>query len=300
MRRCRFASIAVAVMLVAFALPGEVSAQNWFSRRDLQPRGPKTLASWNGAEHEEEEESDVVERIITDRPHIAEAATTVGLGRVQIETGYTYYLDNSNGSRVQTHSFAEPLFRLGLFREWFELRLQYNYLIEQTDDPTGRTFRSGSDDLYVGAKIALAEQSGLLPELTIFPQMRVPSGHRVHSANSVLPGMNFVYAWHVTDRFEIECNTQVNRRRDDGIDHFYTELLQTVNLEYDVAEKLMVFNEFVLFSPVGAQAANVEWYVHPGLHYFFLPNLQLDIHAAVGLNAASDDFFGGSGLSWRW
>ena len=62
----------------------------------------------------------------------------------------------------------------------------------------------------------------------------------------------------------------------------------------------MVFNEFVVFSPVGSLAANVEWYTHPGLHYFIMPNLQLDFHAAVGLNRAADDLFGGSGLSWRW
>ncbi len=297
----RLVAIAVLSLVLEFLVAADVGAQRWFGPRDLQPTGPKTLLEWRSAEPtEEESESDVVERIITDRPHVAEAASLVGLGRVQVETGYTFFLDNSGGSQVQTHSFPEPLFRIGMFREWFEFRLQYNYLIESTSGAGGSGLRRGSDDLYVGAKIALAEQSGIFPEFTIFPQMRVPVGHRVYSANAVLPGMNFAYAWMVTDKLEIEANTQVNKRRDDGIDHFYTEILQTVNFEYDLHEKIMVFNEFVLFSPVGAELASVEWYVHPGVHYFLMPNLQLDFHAGLGLNAAADDFFGGSGLSWRW
>ena len=283
-------------LLIALEATG--AAQHAIGPSDFRPRGPKTLLSWNVDVGEELAEAN--ERIITDRPHIAEAATTVGLGRLQVETGYTYFLDRDGAARVETHSFPEPLFRLGIFREWFEFRIQYNYFIQQTDDALGRTILRGSDDLYLGAKVALTEQAGILPELTIFPQMRVPSGHPSFSAGEVLPGVNFVYAWMVTDSLELECNTQVNRRRDDGLDHFYTEVLQTVNFELDVGEKFMVFNEFVLFSPVGAMAANVEWYTHPGIHYFILPNLQLDLHAAVGLNRAADDLFGGTGLSWRW
>ena len=224
----------------------------------------------------------------------------MGLGRVQIETGYTYYLDNAAGARVQTQSFPEPLFRIGLFREWFEFRVQYNYLHEQTDAGATRSLVEGSDDLYLGAKVALVEQAGILPELTIFPQMRVPSGAPQISAGEVLPGMNFVYAWRVGERFEIECNTNVNKRRDPNRGGFYTEYLQTFNFEYDLAERIMLFNEFVIFSPVGSQAVPGQAYSHAGIHYFLLPNLQFDVHAAVGLNGAADDFFGGSGVSARW
>lgn len=274
-----------------------------FSPRDLEPRGPKTLLSWSNANEEDEGEGEeeVYEgRIITDRPHVAEAASLVGLGRIQIETGYTYFLDRSGGTQVQTHSFPEPLFRIGMFREWFEFRFAYNYLIEQTNDFRGRTVQSGSDDIYVGAKVALAEQSGIFPQLTIFPQMRVPSGSPAFTSRQVLPGMNFAYAWEITKHLELECNTQVNRRRDDDIDHFYVQILQTINFEFSINQKVMVFHEFILVEPCGALAALPEYYVHPGLHYFIRPNLQLDFHAAVGLNRNAANFFGGSGLSWRW
>ena len=263
-------------------------------------RQPRKLLTWFDDAGEAGEENLYGDRIITDRPHLAEAASTVGLGRVQVENGYTFYLDGSGGTTVQTHSFPETLLRVGLFQEWFEFRVQYNYLDEQITGPGGSGSLQGSDDLYLGAKVALTDQSGILPEVTIFPQMRVPTGSPDISSDEVLPGMNFVYAWRVTERFEIEGNTNVNRRRSPGLDHYYTEYLQTFNFEYDLAERIMLFNEFVIFAPSGGIGVPTQAYSHGGLHYFLLPNLQIDVHAAVGLNAAADDMFGGAGLSWRW
>ncbi len=286
-------------ILAWLALVCTADAQYFFSRRDMGARGPKTLLQWsNSVESEGPEEENL--RIITDRPHFAEAASLVGLGRVQVETGYSYFREANSGTTVQKHSFPEPLFRIGMFQEWFEFRFAYNYLIEETVDLTGRNVLRGSDDIYIGAKIALTEQSGILPEFTIFPQMRVPSGHPNFTAGEVLPGMNFAYAWMITEKLELEVNTVLNRRRDDGLDHYYVELFQPINFEYNLHEKLMVFNEFILISPVGALNASCQYYQHAGFHFFILPNLQLDIHVGVGLNRAADDFFGGNGLSWRW
>jgi hypothetical protein len=240
------------------------------------------------------------DRIVTDRPHLAEAASTVGLGRVQVETGYTYFLDNAAGATSQLHSFPETLVRAGVFQEWFELRVQYNSFAESVAGPAGRFTGAGSDDLYLGAKVGLAAQAGILPELTIFPQMKVPTGSPGYTADEVLPGMNFVYAWRVGERTEIECNTNVNRRRNPDAPGFYTEYLQTFNFEYDLGPRVMLFNEFVIFAQVGGVGVPQQAYSHGGLHWFLMPNLQIDIHAAVGLNEAAADFFGGSGLSWRW
>ncbi len=263
---------------------------------------PKKLLSYNydGGDDGGGEEGLYGDRIVTDRPHLAEAASTVGLGRVQVETGYTYYLDHAAGTTSQLHSFPETLVRAGLFQEWFEFRVQYNSFAESASGPAGSFTAAGSDDLYLGAKVALAAQAGLLPELTIFPQMKVPTGSPAYSADEVLPGMNFVYAWRVGERTEIEVNTNVNRRRNPDAPGYYTEYLQTFNFEYDVGPRVMLFNEFVIFAQAGGVGVPQQAYSHGGLHWFLLPNLQLDIHAAVGLNEAAADFFGGSGLSWRW
>lgn len=178
----------------------------------------------------------------------------VGLGRIQIETGYSSYFDEEGGTRAVPHSFPETLVRAGVFREWFEFRFGWNYFGELTNDNGAKSKAWGSDDIYLGAKVALAEQAGVLPEFTVFPQMRVPTGSSQFTAGEVLPGMNFAYAWMLTDKLELEANTNVNRRHDD-VGHYYTEFLQTIHFEYDITEKVMLSNEFILLSPEGAISA---------------------------------------------
>lgn len=285
----------LAALLVAWSAAGP-------PQRLLAEERPNKLLSYmyDGSDDRGGEEGLYGDRIVTDRPHLAEAASTVGLGRVQFENGYTYFVDGSAGTTQQLHSFPESLVRIGLFQEWFEFRVQYNSFDESVVGPAGSFNAAGSDDLYLGSKVALAAQAGILPELTIFPQMKVPTGSPAYTADEVLPGMNFVYAWRVSERIEIEGNTNVNRRRNPEAAGYYTEYLQTFNFEYDFGPHVMLFNEFVIFAQSGAVGVPQQAYSHGGLHWFLLPNLQIDFHAAVGLNEAAADFFGGSGLSWRW
>jgi len=217
-----------------------------------------------------------------------------------LETGYSFFRDNDHGTVVQTHSFGEPLLRTGVFAEWFEFRLGYNYLVEQTLLPRSQQARlSGSDDIYVGAKLALTEQSGMLPEMAIFPQARIPTGSAAFTNSQLLPGFNFVYSWKLNDWLELECNTQLNRRRDDSL-HFYTEFIQTVNFEYELTDRIGAFTEWFCFVPSGAVTAQTQHYFHGGFVYFVTKNIQLDIHSAVGLNQAADDLaFTGVGISIR-
>ena len=261
---------------------------------------PKTLFRWAIAAGEQQDHGEHEDRIVTDRPHFCEASSLVGLGRVQLETGYSYFRDDDHGTRVQTHSIGEPLLRAGVFAEWFEFRLGYNYLVEPTRPAIGAPSRlSGSDDLYVAAKLALTEQAGWLPEMAIFPQMRVPSGSSAFTSGQVLPGFNFAYSWKFNDWLELECNTQLNRRRDDA-NQFYTEFIQAVNFEYELTHRLGAFTEWFCFVPTGVSVAQTQHYFHTGFVYFVNNNIQLDIHSAIGLNRAADDLaFTGVGFSIR-
>ena len=292
-RHFRIVRLAAIVFAFAVSLPcRSVVAQDF--------KSAKTLFGWSLAP-EKDDDAEHEDKIVTDRPHFSEASNLVGLGRVQIETGYSYFRDNDKGTITQTHSFGEPLLRAGLFAEWFEFRLGYTYLVEQTKVPGGPSTRfSGSDDLYVGAKLALTEQSGWLPEMAIFPQARVPTGSSAFTSSQVLPGFNFAYSWVITDWLELECNTQLNRRRDDS-NHYYTEFIQTVNFEYELTERIGAFTEWIVFIPSGALTAETQHYFHGGFVYFVTNHIQLDIHSAVGLNrAAADLAFTGAGFSIKY
>ena len=111
-RRAHVALIAIAFIAACGDArgPGRVAAAE----------RPKKLLSYeyDGGDDRGGEEGLYGDRIVTDRPHIAEAASTVGLGRVQVENGYTLYVDDSAGTNTQLHSYPETLVRAGLFQEW--------------------------------------------------------------------------------------------------------------------------------------------------------------------------------------
>jgi hypothetical protein len=262
-------------------------------------RFSKTLFRWTG--QAPNYETGGPPAMITDRPHFSEASNLVGLGRVQVETGYTIGYDRSGTTSVQSQSFGEPLVRVGLFAEWFEFRIADTYVTEQVrDTATGNSHYRGLDDLYLGAKVALTEQMGVLPEIAIFPQMRVPSGADHFSSQRVLPGYNLAYSWMLNDWIELECNSQMNRRLDDA-GHYYVEVIQTANLEYELTEKLNAFTEWFVFTPCGAVAAQTQHYFHGGFWYLVTPNMQFDIHAGFGVSQASDDLgYTGGGFSFRY
>jgi hypothetical protein len=303
--RFRKTSIGALALACSFVAPTLAAAQTFFSPAldsTAAESRPKTLFAWSVAEAspDADDDGESADRIVTDRPHFSEASSLVGLGTVQLEMGYSLFQDRSGGVLTQTHSFGEPLLRMGLFADWFEFRLGYTYLGELIDGSLGRTWHSGSDDLYVAAKLALAEQAGWFPEMAIFPQLRVPSGSQAFTAGEVLPGFNLAYSWKLNSWIELEANTQLNRRRDAG-EHFYTEFIQTINFEYDLATRLGAFTEWIVFAPSGALINPTEHYFHAGFVYFLTQDIQLDVHSAVGLNAAATNLaFTGVGISIRW
>lgn len=267
---------------------------------DAEPERPDSLFEWRIGDSDWESPGIERDRLITDRPHISEATALVGLGRAQLETGYSYFRDGQGGLTTQTHSYPEALLRMGLFAEWFELRLGYNYL-SQTEQFGGGPVNSirGSDDMLLASKIAFAKQRGILPDLTIFPQLKLPTGSPGITAGECLPGVNIAYSWAITKFIELECNSVFNRRLE-STGHFYVEYLQTANVEYDLGDKLMAFTEYLLFTPVSALDAQHQHYFHYGLHFFVTPDFQIDVHSAVGLNEAATDLaFTGVGLSYR-
>lgn len=298
-RELRLALIAiVAVLLCQQMVVGQEQSDSVYFQQDAMEtlRDRESLFRWSS----DPWESPAVEydRLTTDRPHLAEATSLVGRGHAQLETGFSYSNDLSNGVRTQSYSFPEPLLRLGVLAEWFELRLGWNYLVSNQNPTLGAANTDdGSEDMYIGAKIALFKQHGWLPDFTVFPQMNVPSGSNVYSADAVLPGVNLAYSWAVNRLIELECNTVLSRQRDAARD-FYFEVFQTVNLEWDLGERWMGFTEYVLFHPNDSTVVTDQHYFHYGLHYFVTPKVQIDVHHAVGLNGAAADLaFTGIGLS---
>lgn len=291
--------------------------------------GPKVLFEWaekkpkegndqsnegNGSKKAQDEETK--DEIVTDRPDFTEASSTVGKGRVQLESGYTFFRDRSNGERFQSHSYPEALFRVGVFADWLELRLGQNFSNEQTELPDGsRVQANGANDLYLGVKLGLTEQKEWRPEAALVLQMTAPSGSPDLSAHEVLPGANLLYGWDITNRLSVGASSQTNRARSEfeipsfmGLEpvvtskHSYLLLAQSLTVNYALTPKLVSYTEWFAFFPHSAMGPDIgpEHYLDGGFSYKVTPDSQLDIRAGVGLNQRATDFFAGSGFAIRY
>jgi hypothetical protein len=240
------------------------------------------------------------EPLITDRPDFTEASVTVGQGVAQLETGYTYFSDDDGATSQRTHAAPEALLRVGMFAEWFEWRIAYNYFEETTSETgVGRSTINGSDDLYLGIKLALTGQSGILPEMALMPQMRVPSGSSEFSAGETLAGLNWLYGWDLNDWIATGGSTQFNRRLDDVTIRPYTEWAQSWTINYSLTDWMGGYTEWFCLAPDGADTNHCENYFDGGLTFLITNNVQFDCRAGVGLNEAAVDMFAGVGLSIR-
>ena len=305
--------------LVAFFLTACCWALSPLSAPAQEPfRQAKTLFRWS-TEGPEREEDDGPDQIQTDRPDFTEASTTVGRGRIQLESGYTFVLEREGDVDVSTHSYPEMLWRVGLFAEWFEFRIGQNFIAERSRGADGSlSTLDGAEDTYLGVKLALTEQSGWLPEMAIVPQMTVPTGVNGITAEETLPGVNWLYGWDVTEHFAMGGSTQINRAAGvalipappafgnapllSSIEHSYLEFAQSWTLNYGLSDNLGAYTEWFVIVPHSSLDPEIgpEHYLNGGFTYLLADNVQLDIRSGFGLNREADNFFGGAGFSFRY
>jgi len=242
---------------------------------------------------------DLDEPLVTDRPDFTEASTTVGLGVAQLEFGYTYIYDSSGGVSTHTQSLGEPLLRVGILAEWLEFRIAAFPTTDRTITQGISETAFGTDDLYLGFKIALTPQEGILPEMAIIPQMNIPLDNSTHRSGSVEPGLNWIYAWEINDLISTAGSTQGNRRID-GSGNAYLEMAQSWTIGYTLCDKVGAYTEWFALIPSGADTAQTEHYANGGVTYLLSNDVQFDIRVGLGLNEAAADFFTGTGLSIRF
>ncbi len=256
--------------------------------------GSPTLLSWYSAA--KCASSEPLGPITTDRPDFTEASSTVGANVAQVEMGYTFTHDDDGSVATETHSTPETLFRIGTPINWLELRLAANLLQEDM----GSVSNDGAEDLYLGMKLGLTAQDGILPEMALVPQMTVPTGGSAFTNNQVLPGVNWLYGWDVTDCLTTAGSTQFNRAVDPTTGADYTEWAQSWTVGYSLHDRVGMYTEWYALMPDNAETAQVEHYGNGGFTFLLNDDIQWDIRAGVGLNDAADDYFLGTGLSIRF
>lgn len=261
---------------------------------------PGTLLQWSSG-NSFSGGPDLDEPLVTDRPDFTEASSTVGRRVTQLEMGYVYVNDRGPGASFDGHAYPDVLVRQGVFANWLELRVGWTYLSDQETVGNVTTTSSRSSDLLLGVKIGLTPQEGCLPEMALIPQMFVPiSNDPVLGGGEVLPGVNWIYAWELSERISMGGSSQLNRALDDASGQPYGLYAQSWVLGYSITDCVGAYTEWFALIPDGADTNQTQHFVNGGFTFLASNDIQLDIRAGMGLNDAADDFFVGTGVSIRF
>ena len=139
------------------------------------------------------------ESIITDRPDMTEASYLVPVGWLQIESGA--FVDNANPDSYE-FIYNTTLIRYGI-SESIELRLLQDYLGSYVNDTE---VAKGFSPFGFGAKIAIAKESGWIPETAIIGHLFLKTGEKAFRAQSINPQFRFTFANSLPNEFALSYN----------------------------------------------------------------------------------------------
>ncbi|MCE9555262.1 MAG: transporter [Planctomycetes bacterium] len=125
--------------------------------------------------------------------------------------------------------------------------------------------------------------------------MTLPTGPGSHY---VLPGVSYLYGWDLNDTWSIGGSTLGEAAVDDD-DVQYLELGQSLTVGCSITEVVGAYAEWFALMPAWSQTELPQQYFNGGFTFLVNNNLQFDVRAGTGLNAAADNFFTGGGAVIR-
>lgn len=249
----------------------------------------------------------LTEPLVTDRPDFTEATDTVPRGRLQLEMGYTFTYDKEDENRTTDHTLPEFLLRTGL-NDWLELRVGWAGWSSTEDifrekNDVGRTVtmtevERGWNDLYLGFKVALCEQDGMRPALSLIPAITVPSGSTNKTSGDVDPEIKIAWGYDLTENLALSGNLNFAVPTTGDNDRFF-QVANSISLARSFSDWLGGYVEYFGFYP-NDRGSDCAHYVNGGLTFLVTDNLQFDVRVGKGLNEEADDLFAGAGMAIRY
>ncbi len=265
---------------------------------------------------------DAMKLINTDRPDFTDVATVVGKGVTQIETGYTFNDYYDRVSRVETSTVPESLLRYGT-SDRFEFRLKWanGYTETHTENiATGQSVtQQGLSDFTLGFKYIAIKQDNWIPLQTIVTRLGVPAGSVNYSANTIQPGISYIYNWQVRKWWFIRGSSGVDWLRTKDLTFNSTSPLpayatgatslspdssvqgfQSISNYIQISPRLGMFLEWYLLYHRGTSNDTPQHFHDYGLYYYITPNLQLDARIGQQISHDYNNWFSGAGVSTRF
>ncbi|MDX1577335.1 MAG: transporter [Gemmatimonadota bacterium] len=265
--------------------------------------------------------------IATDRPDQTTSAASVPAGFLQVELGWTFARESTDFETVDEHALPGILLRVGL-GAGLEARLGFGgYILREVGTPLdegGEISLDGAGDASLGAKLEVAGwETG---QLALLGGITLPVGDEAFSSERADPSFWILADQGLGDRLSLGANLGLawttapdvavlpagldpsasrvpvaNRSRRLGRTEALDTQLEapyTLALYIGVSDRVGAFVESFGAFGLGDDRDSAHG-LDAGLTLLLSSRLQLDASGGVGLNEAAEDWFIGSGISFR-
>jgi hypothetical protein len=223
----------------------------------------------------------------SDRPTFTTGPDLMDLDAWQLELGYTYRDDASDGDS-DVGSFPETLVRYG-WRDNIELRFGWNGY-DFTEDASDK-----AGDTSFGIKYAIEDDLfGLgTDKRALIATVSIPTG----GGQSELDP-SFVFGWDkaLDDTTTLSGNFGIGFPSDEMSGDRFTQGIFSLMCSRDLGDGTSVFGEYYTNFPA-ADEEDAEHMLQAGVLHMISPDTQLDFRVGIGLNNQADDFVVGVGIT---
>lgn len=240
-----------------------------------------------------------IDGIATDRPDQTETPVLTPVGFFQVEIGAQSEFNDDNKIKTQSTLYNTTLWKYGV-TEKFELRLITEYAGDKMQYATNADLQKdtviktgGFNPISVGAKMALQEEKGIIPQISLLAHLELPYfGSANYKPQYIIPRFRFAFAHTLSDRFSFSYN--LGAEWEDGSSA--ATGLYTASFGASLTNRLAMFVEAYGFMKEGSSP---DHRFDAGFTYAVNNNLQLDVSGGAGLTDVSPDYFISCGLSFR-
>ena len=221
--------------------------------------------------------------IITDRPDQTESSSTVGLGNLQIESGFLIGFEGDEGHSVRQILAPTTLFRYGI-TDGIELRLVNQFESLKFQDETFR----GISDLEIGTKFEIFKTKESGTEVAFLSHLIVPTGAKELTSDEFGTVNKLSISHELSDNIGLGYNI--------GYNYFGTgkgDLTYSIALGIGVNDKVGIYIE-----PYGDIVDFEEWIANADAGFTYLVNEQLQLDFSFGAGITQRMNYLSVGVSW--
>ncbi len=225
------------------------------------------------------------EPIQADRPDQTETPAIVPTGMFQAEAGFTF---QKNKAHNHSNSLPSVLWKYGV-NEKLELRLITEFVSEK--DGTERS--SGFTPIYIGLKVNLCEEKGIIPKTSLIGHIGLPNAASSnYKTDYVAPEFRFTMQHTLSDKLSLGYNLGCEW---DGISP-ETTFVYTLTTGYAINDKLGCYAEAFGFAPENDIAYHS---LDGGFTYLINDNFMIDLSSGFGITDNAPEHYTALGFSFR-